>query len=180
MYLKWVLLLPFSLMAPIVSRLTIWFVMPFVSEDGWLPRWANWYQTDDNSMDGDEGWGLKHRPFKVEDTSLKRYYNRCAWGCRNSMYGFKIDVLGFNLDEVREFKWVGSTERPSDRPITPGWVFRTVKNSKGKKTFQFNWIIHWRGRYVTDIMCGWKIWEKPRVGNKQFAFRLRLLNEVSE
>jgi len=96
------------------------------------------------------------------------------------MYGFKIDVLGFDLDEAVDFKWKGNNERPSDRPITVGWCYRTIKNSKGKKSFQFSYIKDWGNGAVTDVMCGWKIWEKPKVGNKQFAFRLRPYNKVSK
>ena len=34
-----------------------WLVSPalpaFASEDGWLPKWLWWFQTPDNSIDGD-------------------------------------------------------------------------------------------------------------------------------
>ena len=36
-------------------------VLPlFANSDGWLPKWLWWFQTPDNSLDGDQGWITEH------------------------------------------------------------------------------------------------------------------------
>ena len=53
-----------------------------------LPLWLSWFDTPDNSLNGDNGWN--------KDGS--RYWNRLCWLYRNSLYGFKWTVLGFPID----------------------------------------------------------------------------------
>lgn len=37
------------------------FVLPFfANKEGWLPRWLWWFQTPDNSLNGDQGWQTQH------------------------------------------------------------------------------------------------------------------------
>ena len=92
-YLKWLLYLPASLAFDIVGRLLAPVVVLFADEDGWLPSWLWWWQTPDNSIDGDAGhlarWGTSTAP-------LATYVRRLAWLWRNCGYGFNVDVIGFH------------------------------------------------------------------------------------
>jgi hypothetical protein len=65
----------------------------FASDDGWLPNWLWWFQTPDNSLDGDGGWKSQHRPFMNETNKFKRWANRVGWLYRNKLYGFSVAVL---------------------------------------------------------------------------------------
>lgn len=49
-----------------------------------LPRWLAWFDTPDNSIDGDRNFYDSHGP---------GYLSRVIWLYRNSLYGFKWTVL---------------------------------------------------------------------------------------
>ena len=55
-YLKWLALMPASFIMAIVGRLLAP-VLPFFvdKETHRLPKWLDWFATDDNDADGDEG-----------------------------------------------------------------------------------------------------------------------------
>ena len=92
-YVKYIILVFISLIADVCNYFLAPFVVLFANQDGYLPRYLSWFQTPDNSLDGDGGWQREHRPFKVQDTKFKQWWNRTRWLYRNSMYGFAIDVL---------------------------------------------------------------------------------------
>lgn len=66
MYLRWLSFLPASLAFDIFGRLLTPLVVLFADKDGWLPSWLWWWQTPDNSIDGDAGhlarWGTSTAP----------------------------------------------------------------------------------------------------------------------
>lgn len=173
--MQWVLLLPFSLLTKPFGLVTYPFVALFCNKDGWLPICFYLWQTPDNSMDGDLGFRTEHAPFKGRLSPLKRYVNRVAWGYRNSMYGFKIHVLGFHLPERFESYCEGSNFKTSDRPPSEGWVKRVAVTPDDRKVFQVCAFYRIYRDYYFDFMTGWKLWEKPSTGFKQYAFRLRVV-----
>ena len=54
-FLWWASLLIPSLVMSIVGRLLAPVLPIFCDEQGWLPSWLSWFQTPDNSCDGDAG-----------------------------------------------------------------------------------------------------------------------------
>ena len=46
-----------------------------------LPRWLNWFQTWDNSLDGDAGFVAAHKP---------SWWSKVQWLWRNPFYGFAV------------------------------------------------------------------------------------------
>ena len=74
------------------------FILALLKEDkeGWLdngtkwgvgPRlfkWLSWFQTPDNSLDGDHGWEAKHS---------HSWWSRVQWLWRNPFYGFAVKYL---------------------------------------------------------------------------------------
>lgn len=133
-------------------------VVLFASDSGWLPKWLWWFQTDDNSLDGDAGWKEEHRPFKLEDTLFKRWWNRFHWLYRNSMYGFSNSVLGGRL-------------LPTDKLITEGDVLTANNHAHSGMLRYFiereGKRIYWQTYYVRQwgnsakcirLNLGWKLW----------------------
>lgn len=50
-----------------------------------LPQWLVWFDTEDNSLEGDYNWHREHFP--------TTYLSMVGWLYRNSLYGFKWYVL---------------------------------------------------------------------------------------
>ena len=91
MFLKWAALGPLSFLMAILGRILAPILPFFVQDDGYLPRWLWWFQTPDNSCDGDAGHWERHPGLDAWST----YKRRTAWFWRNVAYGFD---LGF--DEI--------------------------------------------------------------------------------
>lgn len=113
-YFKWFLFLligvPFELFAKVISPI----LACFVQEDGYLPKWLYWFQTPDNSCDGDR----KHRLRWPRDGVFWTWARRCAWLFRNSAYGFNYYVLGLHYEK-------GDLWLVQRRPC--GWRFEWCK-----------------------------------------------------
>lgn len=50
-----------------------------------LPKWLAWFDTPDNSLEGDHNWQAAHFPVT--------YWSMVGWLLRNRAYGFKWSVL---------------------------------------------------------------------------------------
>lgn len=158
-YLKYSLLVVCSLMADLLNFVVAPVAVLFASKEGWLPRWLRWFQTPDNSLDGDGGWKAENRPFMNESNGLKRWWNRTSWLYRNSMYGFAIDVLGARLD-VEDVIEIEGNARVSNRPLLNGLVVRRVRRGGKLAYFQWYYVKAWSGTRCVRINLGWKLWGK--------------------
>jgi len=81
-----------------------------------LIKFLSWFQTPDNSLDGDAGWQSKHSP---------SYWSRVQWLWRNPFYGF----------EVKTFDGSGGMSYSGDlncNPTNPGHIL-----VKGHGLWQF-------------------------------------------
>lgn len=70
----------------------------FASSDGWLPRWLWWFQTPDNSIDGDNSFNKPSLHPYI--TKMPRYIRRVLWLIRNPSYVF----LGLSWQQSRYLK----------------------------------------------------------------------------
>jgi hypothetical protein len=128
-------------------------IVPFLilfQRDAWLPNWCWWFQTWDNSLDGDNGWQTEHRPWLdipyKQLSSLQRYVCRVMWLWRNPVYGFERKVLSANpTGEVIQY---GSYTEGN------GNVLYVQSNSffwNGDKSIGYgkklNWLIGWKIMY---------------------------------
>lgn len=73
-------------------------VLPAFARNAHLPKWLHWFDTPDNTLDGDEGFVTLHAPFKGRGVrGWRRYINRVVWLIRNPGYGFSYSVLGATI-----------------------------------------------------------------------------------
>jgi hypothetical protein len=96
-----IILYPFLVIINLIGTVLTFplaFILAILKEDkeGWLdngtawgvgPRlfkWLSWWQTPDNSLDGDHGWQEKHS---------HSWWSRVQWLWRNPFYGFAVKYL---------------------------------------------------------------------------------------
>lgn len=96
-----IILYPFYVVINLIGTI-LTFPLAFIlallksNQDGWLdngtkwgngPRlfsWLSWFQTPDNSLDGDHGFQEKHNPC---------WWSKVQWLWRNPFYGFAVKYL---------------------------------------------------------------------------------------
>ena len=164
MYLKWLLYLPASLIFDVVGRVLTPVVVLFADESGWLPQWLSWFQTPDNSIDGDAGhferWGDSDKP-------LRRFVRRVAWLWRNCGYGFNISIIGFK-PQSGDVKQVFGDPTVGDTSGVSGVCRWTVYRDGKAVAFQYYRVRHYRIFGVwkcVRIGAGWKVWGEPGAGS---------------
>ena len=161
-FIRWLVMLPFSLIVLIVSIFLAPVLPVFASKDGWLPKWLWWFQTPDNSLDGDNGFIFIHAPFKGEDLSyIKKYVNRTFWLWRNPSYGFDWGVLAFQPESGHIVKRLYGTKPIAGTHFVSGYFFATITNPDGKMAWQFYVIHNWSASRHAKINLGWKLWSAP-------------------
>ena len=159
-YLKWAASLLPSFVMEIVGKIGSPVLAFFVDENGWLPSWLWWFQTPDNSCDGDEG----HRARWPKDSAFWTWLRRTAWLLRNTAYGFHMSVLGI---DVRESDYIAIFGDPNvgDQSGVSGWCRWNVLRGTKMIAWQFYWVWHYRVFGVWKCVrlgVGWKCWnEKP-------------------
>lgn len=131
-YLKWLVMVPVMV---IVTTLTfpLAFVLPFFAQyrEGWhdngniygygyyLPNWLSWFQTPDNSLDGDYGWQHEHWQWRFKlPPRISTYVGRLGWLWRNPGYGF--GVVRFNSAVPVVATYTGNAA-VNDSPGVEGW-----------------------------------------------------------
>ena len=96
-YVWWIILVPFNLLATILSVVLSPVLPVFAfeqygpldngSKQGFgprLPGWLSWFQTPDNSLDGDATFERLNPPC---------YWSKIKWLCRNPGCGFQVKFL---------------------------------------------------------------------------------------
>ena len=163
MYMRWLCYLPASLAFDVFGRLLTPIVVLFADKDGWLPSLLWWWQTPDNSIDGDAGhlarWGTSTAP-------LAAYVRRVAWLWRNCGYGFNIDVIGFKHQAGDVKQVYGDPTIGDTSGISGGCRWKVFRDGK-PVCWQFYYVKHYRIFGVwkcVRIGAGWKIWGQPVPG----------------
>lgn len=159
-WLDWAWKMPVTLIMAIVGRVLAPVLPLFASKSGWLPAWLWWFQTPDNSLDGDRKhllrWGTKKDFWHT-------YVRRVAWLLRNVCYGFDIYVLGLIFDKENQALVVRGNEDISDLKGISGTCVRTLYDKDANVlAFQYYYIKHYSiGSYRACIRLnvGWKLWD---------------------
>jgi len=165
--IKYLGLLVVNLVADVVGWLLNPFVVLFVTKEEKLPTWLSWFDTPDNTLEGDIGWRTEHWQWRFKLTPiLARYVGRVGWLWRNNAYGFSFTVLGITIKEGFKLT-VDGDYRVSNRPLHEGLVVRYLVQD-GKTYFHWYYVKAWgtKDRCVR-INIGWKLWGDLRVGDNR-------------
>jgi hypothetical protein len=111
----------------------------------YLPTWLSWFQTPDNSLDGDEGWRTEHAQWRFKlPQGLAVYVGRIGWLWRNPGYGFGlVAIWGIDCFDAIE----RGDRGVSDSPLREGsyyiatskyWQLRYVKRLTATKCLYLN------------------------------------------
>jgi len=87
-----------------------------------LPKWLSWFQTPDNSLNGDATFESLNPPC---------YWSQVKWLWRNPAYSFGIQILG--TPYVSDIQ--GDTTIRDNDNAKAGWCLVTVNG-----LFQFRWV----------------------------------------
>lgn len=106
-----------------------------------LPLWLSWFDTQDNSLDGDDGHASRCAGYPA-------YLRHLLWLYRNSLYGFRIDVLGYYYCHGITCVWSsGNSQVNRNNGITGTfwcvtdvncWQWKCVKKLVGDFGIMFN------------------------------------------
>jgi hypothetical protein len=158
-FLRWSALVPVSLGFTVLA----WALAPilplFASSDGWLPRWLWWFQTPDNSLDGDGGWKREHCQWRYGFPGpLRAYVGRVGWLLRNPGYGFEWDgPLCARIMPDAQVKFSGDPwvqNRPNGKE---GYCLTRIFNPDGSSYWHLYWVKVIGGGYCLNINLGWKL-----------------------
>lgn len=164
-------MVPLSLVLTLLCIVLAPVIVLFADNDGWLPSWLSWFQTMDNSLDGDNGWRTEHWQWRFKlPAALATYVGRVGWLWRNPAYGFGIEKLTFPYP----IQYSGNTA-VNDSPGVEGWCHVDCGD-----LWQFVWV-----KRITQDKCiycvfGWNI--KGLIGSDErthvasFAFSPRISN----
>lgn len=154
---------PLHWLATLTSFLVVPLIVPLASEDGWLPKWLAWFQTGDNTLDGDDGWQTRHRPWlstPYEQLSVfQRYISRVLWLYRNPVYGLEKHVLCATITPDTIFEYYGNRgvgDFASTPPYQQGCYFITAQ-SNNRCYAQFGGFFKLNGEKSVDWLIGWKL-----------------------
>ena len=141
----WLLNLPLALILPF-----------FTNKEGWLPRWLWWFQTQDNSLHGDEGWKL-HCP------DWQYHSGMTLWLWRNPCQGFDAWCKARNLTGEKHI--FGNTGIKDREGAVEGFY---VIYQGGY--FEFRMIIKLPKQRCLITNLGWGLLDENPVNKGNFAF----------
>lgn len=144
--LRYMLYLPLFILATIATYILAPVLVLF-AKDGWLPNWCWWFQTWDNSLDGDIGWQTEHRPFLdkhyVDLNAWQVWVCRFMWLWRNPAYGFAYK-LAPNAPFTLTTYPLGNYAVL--HVANTGWFFFNG-SVEAFGDYDFNWLIGWKLPY---------------------------------
>lgn len=171
---NWLLYLPLSIGFTLLTVLLSWllpifsfavirqkfpFLKCFSQIDGYLPGWLSWFQTPDNSLDGDNGWKTEHWPYatKYPNSFFWKYLGRMLWLIRNPGYGFEwIGPIGAKVSPEME---ILATGNPNVRNRPNGQSGLYLVALFGEHTYwQLTWVVQYgSSNYCFYLTLGWKV-----------------------
>lgn len=158
--MRWFVFLPLSLLMLLLAYVLAPLLALCASRAGWLPGWLSWFQTPDNTLDGDAGWKLDHWQWRYRLPQwLGEYVGRVGWLWRNPAYGFDLDVLGFAAAPGAVRKVWGDQTTNSNKSY-----LALATNPDGKRAWQV--FVRWRR---LRINLGWKLWGWAPPSQHQFV-----------
>jgi len=176
-YLLYLVMVPLNLLATVLCIL-LSPILPIFSkqQNGWndnhsywgigprLPKWLSWFQTPDNSLNGDATFEKLNPP---------SYLSKIKWLIRNPGYGFGIKYL--NAPYTTSYK--GDPSIKDNDNAKAGFLFVHANG-----LFQFVWIVAIGHQRCFYLNLGWNIRglvdpnvnPKPDTWETTFAFSPRI------
>ncbi len=171
MYIRWVLLLVLNQLTNVINYPLAPVVVLFADANGWLPDCLWWFQTPDNSLNGDYLWKVQNRPYLDETNAWKRWVNQYSWLHRNKLYGFSRAVLGFKYKPATDIIYFNGddTIRDTPSPAKEGGMFKYINRVYWNKrdnthytkkvAFQYYYIKQYKRfpNRCIRVLLGWKL-----------------------
>ena len=163
MYLRWLALLPIMLVVTVLT-FPLALILPRFAEmregplnngtrygKGWyLPSWLSWFQTPDNSLDGDDGWIHEHWQWRYRlRADLCTYVGRVGWLWRNPGYGVGVVYFDSAVPVVATYE---GNRAVNDSPGVDGTC---LVHAGG--LFQFVWVKRISTGKCVYFNLGWNI-----------------------
>ncbi len=134
-------------------------IVLFAQDDGHLPSWLYYFDTPDNTIDGDNGWKNETRPIKNENNRFKRYINRVFWLWRNSLYGFNRSILAVQYRPGDYITWKGDRYVTNAPNGCEGWVFKKLWHDFDVIAWQYYYIKKVSEKKCLRILLGYKLFQ---------------------
>ena len=151
-YLLYIILVPLSLLATLAAVILAPILPIFATEqEGWndnhsqwgmgprLPTWLSWFQTPDNSLDGDATFEAANPP---------SYWSQVKWLLRNPAYAFAL----WYLVPPYQTSVAGDKTIKDNDNAKKGWCF-----VKANGLFQFVLIVPIGFQRCVMVNLGWNI-----------------------
>lgn len=124
-----------------------------------LPAWLSWFQTPDNSLNGDGTFERLNPP---------GYWSKVLWLWRNPAYGFERSVLAAHILPASTLTFIGEPQIGDKPQGLAGWCFVRIDSYWG-----FTYVKRVGATRCIKIVLGWKLKtyaEKPaRLGQEPIA-----------
>lgn len=167
---SWTLQIVALILSPLLSALSVY------QHADHLPRRLYWFDTLDNTLDGDVGL---YPNFPASGWGWRRWWRRVMWLCRNCAYGFSQTVIAAQLYTDHVVKTYGDAKIENKPDGKSGWLVCVVRGADGKvRTWCVMLIYQWgtSGRCLRSYL-GWKIKEDAQAGRvKEHARRMHVFN----
>jgi len=179
MYIKYVFLVLADLVMTVLGLFLAPILVLFATKEAHLPKWLAWFDTPDNTLDGDDGWKNEHLKWlnlrgDVLDT-FRIYMKRVFWLWRNTSYGFSNSMLGVYVPKTVEMGVEGNT-KVGNRPLSEGKCFAKMSKADGE-AFMFYYVKKtFKGRCLR-IYLGWKL--KNKVDHPEWEGKAMLVFSIN-
>lgn len=163
--LVWLIILPIMLVMTILTY-PLAFVLPFFAEyrkgkqdnntkylyGYYLPDWLSWFQTPDNSLEGDQGWREEHMQWRFKfPEPIATYLGRIGWLWRNAAYGVGLADMYPN----ERVLLISGNPQINDSPFTLGHFYIETQD---QRLFQYRLIkMIPKTNYYLYLTIGWNI-----------------------
>ena len=175
MLFKYLLLLPLDMLMTVLGLVLAPILPLFATHEAKLPKLLSWFDTYDNTLDGDDGWKYEHLLFlncKGDSLdSLRIYLKRVCWLLRNTAYTFSRDVAGVSVSSNDKIVWKG-TQNVGNRPLQEGMCFATCNNR-----FMFYYVKKTFKGKCLRVYLGWKL--KNKVDHPEWEGKAMLVFSVN-
>lgn len=161
MYLKFIVLILLDYLFTILGLILAPILPLFATKQQKLPKWLSWWDTPDNTLDGDEGWKNEHLLFlncKGDNLDFIRIYlKRVCWLFRNTGYGFSHSVAGVDVSEQDVVSWEGN-QKVGNRPLSEGKCKAILRGDN--KAFMLYYVKKTFKGKCLRVYIGWKLKNK--------------------